>query len=60
LRKAHEEEDKRKKEKREKEKDVRYGAPQTKIQTLESVGRGGGGGESVNISETSGKEKIKR
>ena len=32
----------------------------TKIQTLESVGKGGGGGEIVNISETSEKEKSKR
>jgi hypothetical protein len=43
LRKAHEEEDKRKNEEREKDKNVRFGAPKTTIQTLESAGRGGGG-----------------
>ena len=53
LRKAHEEEDKRRNEEREKDKDVRYGAPKTKIQTLESVGRGGGGGEGAKEASAS-------
>ena len=44
-------------ERREQDRDVRYGAPKTTIQTLESIGRGGGGGESVNISKTSGKKR---
>jgi hypothetical protein len=41
LRKKQDEEDNRRKEEREKDKDVRFGAPKTTIQTL---ARGGGGG----------------
>ena len=43
MRKAHEEEDKRKNEEREKDKNVRFGAPKTTIRTFGSTARGFGG-----------------
>ena len=56
LRKKQDEEDNRRKEEREQDKDVRFGAPKTTIQTLPRGGGGGGEG----VSESTQTEGLRR
>ncbi len=59
LRKKQDEEDNRRKEEREKDKDVRFGAPKTTIQTL-ARGGGGGGGGGGGATESAKTEGLRR